>query len=197
MGGCATKPRVLKDAGAGAGAPMPEPQKEESGEDLTAVKGAGADEEANKRRSLSNLFKESEEKSLEDGKDETYETEQTSDLSASNPKETEKPKCAEEQTPAPVVDDAPAKTEAQVPKLGTPCEEEKIEDVKPTTEDKKDETPEMRMEEKPTEDSQKSETPVEEKTEEKHPEKKTEEAPATPQIEDKKPPSTLEKTMEN
>nr|GMD58417.1 nucleolar protein 58-like [Ipomoea batatas] len=150
MGGCATKPRVLKDAGAGAGAPMPEPQKEESGKDLTAVKeGAGADEEANKRRSLSNLFKESEEKSLEDVKDETYETKQSSDLSASNPKETENPKCAEEQTPAPVVDDAPAKTEAQktqevastaeVPKLETPCEEEKIEDVKPTTEGKKDE----------------------------------------------------------
>ncbi|XP_019177494.1 PREDICTED: retinitis pigmentosa 1-like 1 protein isoform X2 [Ipomoea nil] len=190
MGGCATKPKVLKDGAAGA--PMPEAQKEESAaEDLTAVKegAAGADDEANKRRSLSNLFKESEEKSLEDGKDETYETKQATDLSAPNSKETEKPKCAEEQTPAPVVVDAPAKTEAQktqevastaeVPKLETSCEE-KIEDVKPTTEVRTEE-------EKPTEDSQKSDTPVEKKTENQNPEKKTEQAPA----------STLEKMTEN
>lgn len=59
MGGCATKPKVLKEAGAGAGAPVPVPQKEEGAEDLAAVKeGVRADDEANRRRSLSNLFKE-------------------------------------------------------------------------------------------------------------------------------------------
>lgn len=155
-------------------------------------------------------FLQSEEKSLEDGKDETCDTKQASELSESNPKDTEKPKSAEEQTPAPVVD-TPAKIEAEktqeiastvaeVPKLET-SREEKIEDIKTTTEGK-DETPEMRTEEKAAEVTQKSETHVEEKTEEKptdtqHPEKKTEEAPATPQIEDKKPPGMLEETMEN
>ncbi|XP_009596734.1 major latex allergen Hev b 5-like isoform X1 [Nicotiana tomentosiformis] len=179
MGACATKPKELKGE-----APEDVPENVTAAKDVTVVAEevkkeveVGADDDPEKRRSLSNLFKQNEEvKGLEQVKEEASEITQASEPSEAKPNEVEK------------VVDAPVTTETEralevvstieAPKAET-SEEKKIEEVKSETKtpvEKKveevtvaAETPaEKKIEEAPAAtEAPKSEAPVEKKAEEK------------------------------
>ncbi|OIT40339.1 PREDICTED: serine/threonine-protein phosphatase 4 regulatory subunit 2-like [Nicotiana attenuata] len=132
MGACATKPKELKGEAPEA-APENVTAAEVAAKDVTVVAEVevGADDDAEKRRSLSNLFKQSEEvKGSEQVKEEASEITLASEPSEAKPEEVEK------------VVDAPVRTETEkalevistieAPKAET-SEQKKIEEVKSET----------------------------------------------------------------
>ncbi|CAK9152942.1 unnamed protein product [Ilex paraguariensis] len=195
MGACASKPKELK-ADTAATAPASAPEKEE----VTAVSEAAkevikvvacekhkeivvddtVDDNGNRRRSLSHLFKESEE-----GKD-SGENDKISLELKQEPSGSVKAIDVSE-TPAPVVHDAYVKAESEkaievAPASGTETSKEKKTEDKLETETQKPKTPEKKTEARPAMEAPKPET-IEGK-------KKEEEKPATEAPKPEKPDET-------